>query len=98
MSKTVYISIGNSDDKLTQSEWADFQDYVHNIINDAVVYTDAVVHGRWVSLPTDPWQNACWCVEYKYEGLSQKDRIAQVARQFNQDSVAWAEVTETEFI
>lgn len=98
MSKIVYISIGNSDNKLTQEEWANFQNDVHYIINDSVNYADSVIHGRWVSLPTDPWQNACWCVEYKHEGLSQKSRIANCARKYRQDSVSWAEAPETEFI
>jgi hypothetical protein len=59
------------------------------------------VHGRWVSLPHEPWQNACWCLSID-EALSDQVVILQaalsrLAEWFDQDSIAWAEVN-TEFI
>jgi len=56
---TVYISIGNSDDKLTQAEWSQ---YVVEII--ARVVSIGHTHGAWFSLPHTAYQNACWCVEF----------------------------------
>jgi YVTN family beta-propeller protein len=59
----------------------------------------SVHHGKWVSDPTEPWQNACWCVlveEGKVERL--KARLRNTAVEFDQDSIAWAEAPHTEFI
>lgn len=98
---TVYISIGNSDDKLSQADWASFVLDVDRAFEAAVRYEGARVHGRWYSLPHEPWQNACWCAEWHpdlahiVEALKRK--LACVARMYGQDSIAWA-VAETEFI
>ena len=94
MSTTVYISIGNSDDKLTQNEWAHFWTTVDRRIRSYA----HVVHGSWVSEATSPWQNACWCIEVQPDhtkGL--RIVLGQAAQAYQQDSIAWAEAT-TEFI
>lgn len=44
--KTVYISIGNSDDKLTQAEWAAFAASVRGAIRAAVKHALAMLHRR----------------------------------------------------
>ena len=92
----VYISIGNSDDKLTQAEWSSF---THRIRSEINVWAKAV-HGAWFSLPNAPWQNACWCVEFEKDVHAQEVREALTAArtEFRQDSIAWAAVTETEFL
>lgn len=92
--KTVYISIGNSDDKLTQAEWAEFYAATNFAIRD-----DAhVVHGQWLSGPVSPWQNACWCVEVPDRNAFRlRQRLADLAHTYRQGSIAWAEAT-TEFI
>ena len=57
MGVNTYISIGNSDDKLPQADWARF-------IADmrALLVADwqgrLQVHGEWFSAPDAPWQNA----------------------------------------
>ncbi len=104
MTKTVYISIHNSDDRLTQSEWAEFQQATHNAIQSKQI------HGRWTSLPNDPWQNACWRVELEpdqdvvtlagdvmrhEEWL--RARLAKLADAYRQDSIEWSEAI-AEFI
>jgi hypothetical protein len=96
----VYISIGNSDDKLTQVEWSHFcQETTLAVIGYA-----GKVHGRWFSLPDSRYQNACWCVEFDYatggddNAAALKEELAVLARECKQDSIAWAEVKETEFI
>jgi len=97
----VYISIGNSDDKLSQADWSSFVLDVDRAFDAAVRYEGARVHGRWYSLPHEPWQNACWCAEWHadlvhtVEGLKRK--LAAIARSYRQDSIAWS-VAETEFI
>jgi hypothetical protein len=91
---TVYVSIGNSDDKLTQREWADFQTSVDAALN---VYVSRM-HGHWASLPDAAWQNACWCVEVGERDVPPLRRaLAKAATDYRQDSIAWA-VAETEFI
>lgn len=92
---TVYISIGNSDDRLTQREWAAFVLQVHLVLIDAA----KVVHGSWTSASAQEWQNACWCAEIPDDRVDElKDRLRYWARQFRQDSIAWAEAPETEFL
>lgn len=91
---TAYVSIGNSDDKLSQADWAEFHAAV-----DAVIRRVAEVHGAWVSPSTDPWQNACWCIDVT--GVSTtwlRNRLVNFALAYQQESIAWAEVQQTEFL
>lgn len=92
----VYISIGNSDDKLPQAEWCDFISDVDVAIRDWV----DLRHGCWHSMPTSPWQNACWCVDIEEEEREAflKKELSQIARTYGQDSIAWAEAPTTEFL
>lgn len=92
----VYISIGNSDDKLTQKEWSQFWiEFAAEVISVA-----KVIHGAWFSNPAGQFQNACWCVEFENEIKEKEARqtATEVRQRFRQDSVAWAFVPETEFI
>jgi hypothetical protein len=91
---TVYISIGNSDDKLTQAQWSKFA-----LAIAAEVASIGSLHGAWTSHPLNPYQNACWCVEFASDGEAEgaKAIAAEVGREYQQDSIAWA-VAETEFI
>lgn len=97
----VYISIGNSDDKLTQKEWTDF---IADVDDD--VQGSGHIHGRWFSAPDVEWQSACWCVEIdesfnrgpEVRAQRLKANLAVHARTYGQDSIAWAEVKETEFL
>lgn len=92
---TVYISIGNSDDKLTQQEWATFYRSVNLTIREYLT----VVHGQWVSEPASAWQNACWCIEIIDRHAEElKSRLRECAAQYRQDSIAWAEVAITKFL
>ncbi len=98
---TVYISIGNSDDKLTQADWAAF----HTAVREAIRRAAHVVHGEWTSPSTDPWQNACWCIEvisdpdadYNHAAWL-RGQLANLAKAYDQDSIAWAEAPKTEFL
>lgn len=102
----VYIGIGNSDNKLTQARWSRFYASVDAHLHN---FTDEV-HGSWSSVPMAPYQNACWCIEFKstpdYDQAGRsarrveqlKDALRDLARNFGQDSIAWAEVRETTFL
>lgn len=91
---SIYISIGNSDDKLTQAVWSAF----HHRTDVIVRQHSTTVHGHWLSEPSAPWQNACWCVEIKGGHRSElRDALRHTAAVYDQESVAWAEA-ETEFL
>lgn len=105
MSKTIFIMIGNSDDKLSQADWADFVSDVDGHL-DYALQPFGRVHGRWFSAPDVPWQSACWCVEFNGAASGPsvdeqiaiaKTRMSGSAGSYRQDSIAWAEAT-TEFI
>lgn len=92
---TVYASIGNSDDKLTQAQWAQF----HEIFAALIRKSADRVHGDWHSLPNSRWQNACIAFETTAENAERlKAALTDLAAQFAQDSIAWAETTGTQFL
>ena len=92
---TVYVSIGNSDDKLSQRRWHEFWVSVRNV---TVREFAERVHGEWPSIGIGPYQNACICMEIDVADVEAcKASLAQVAAEFGQDSIAWA-VATTEFI
>lgn len=84
---SILVAIGNSDDKLTQVEWANYYANVNEAIDEAA----NVVHGRWMSDPTSPWQNASWCFQpLNPEAETElRRRLALAARAFRQGSIAW---------
>lgn len=91
---TVYVSIGNSDDKLTQARWAEFHDKVTTAVRGLALQ----IHGDWVSISTSPWQNACICFEIGHETSERLQRdLAELAAEYGQDAIAWAEAN-TRFI
>ena len=87
---TVHVSVGNSDDRLTQRAWANFCAAV-----DAAVATHAdSVHGAFHSLPNGPWQSACWGFEAREPSRSiLRAELARLGREYDQHSVAWNEST-----
>lgn len=91
---TVYVSIGNSDDKLTQAQWAHFAAAIQARVSIAA----SKVHAYWTSSAVSPWQNACICADIPDAKVAElKQELAYIGRQYGQDSVAWA-VAETEFL
>lgn len=79
----VYISIGNSDDKLTQSQWHDYMQDVD------LVFDYVQIHGRWFSEPISIYQSACWCVEFD------PDRIVDNSPHYADWDGTWRNHTET---
>lgn len=92
--RTVYASIGNSDDKLGQARWSEF----HSKFTAAVRSHALQIYGDWTSPSADPWQNACIAFEIGQETSERLRRdLAALAAEYGQDSIAWAEA-ETQFI
>lgn len=92
--RTVYASIGNPGDKLTQARWSAF----HDKFTAAVRGLALQVYGDWTSASTDPWQNACIAFEIGWETSERLQRdLAELAAEYGQDSIAWAEA-DTRFI
>lgn len=92
--KTVVIQIGNTDNKLTQSEWSRF---VHAVnCNLADLRLDASVHFRGSPPGDAPWQNYCWVLTA--ESLNDlQGRLGRLAHAFHQESIALT-VGDTEFV
>lgn len=91
---TVLVAIGNSDDKLTQREWAHFRACVDSMVRAYARH----VHGAWVSPSADPYQNAAWSFQpLAGERDTLREGLGALAAQFRQDSIAWTE-GRTEFV
>jgi hypothetical protein len=92
---TVYASIGNSDDKLTQAQWSEFHDIFAALIRTAATQ----IFGDWLSASNARWQNACVAFEIDVEAADRLKRaLVNLAAEFNQESIAWAETTGTQFL
>lgn len=91
---TVYVSIGNSDDKLTQAEWSAFIGRTFAVVECVA----SRIYGSWHSAPESSYQNACTAFEVdENEVAALKAALRSLARVFRQDSIAWA-TAETEFL
>lgn len=92
--KTITLQIGNSDDKLTQAQWALFVKKTDDNIRQRAnkVYFSAT------SSNTEPWQNAAWIFDiYENASYALIDSMKELKLWFKQDSIAWTE-GKTEFI
>jgi len=85
MVKTAAVLVGNSDDKLTQSRWAEYV----ALVGDLVEHAARKVYFTGHSNPGARWQNACWVFEVQEEDLGWlRLRLAHRASEFGQDSIA----------
>ena len=92
--KTITIQIGNTDDKLTQAEWAAFV----LMMKTMILGHCQQVHFFGGSNNWERWQNVAWvvmCASEKLEAL--KAAVADARNVFGQESAAWT-VGDTEFI
>lgn len=92
---TVYVGIGNTDNKLTQQQWAEFLRELYDLVRR---YPTKIV-GWWYSGPAEPWQNAE--VAFEFAPACRADLRAELAvlrKKYYQESVAWAEVAQVEFL
>lgn len=93
--QTVYASIGNSDDRLTQARWCElFRKFIALIRAHSTA-----VYGEWVSPSAGPWQNACAGFEVaRGEADTLRRLLGSLAAEYAQDAIAWAEVSATHFL
>ena len=96
-----YVSIGNSDDKLTQQRWSEFQSDLRHYVLDEELAGNIQQHGVWYSSPTTPYQNMCICFTIP-EGViaiavehDMKEFLRGLAQEYGQNSIAWAEARTT---
>lgn len=94
MKKSACIAIGNSDNKLTQQEWANYVQRVRSIVDTFALVT----HFFGGSSTWERWQNVCWLIDIDDSDLAALKQILKQAREYyRQDSVAIV-VGETEFV
>jgi hypothetical protein len=80
---TIIVQIGNSDNKLTQREWANFVSAVDTIINNC-----KQIHFRGGSPFDSSVQNACWVFTYEGNIVDLKSRLTVIREAMRQDAVA----------
>ena len=91
---TVVIQIGNSDDKLTQNEWAHFTESMRQ----EIARLAHVFHFQGGSDWNAPWQNACWVCEVPTHRIDELKRVVAKRREsYGQDSAAFT-IGTTEFV
>lgn len=89
---TVYVAIGNTDDKLGQARWAAF----FNCVFAQCYGSAAHVYGIWASLPDEEYQNACFAIGLRPADAPELKRmLSKLAGEFDQDSISWAEARTT---
>jgi hypothetical protein len=96
VSVTVYASIGNSDDKLSQIAWSGYvEEFIHAITRES-----EQIFGVWYSESSSPYQNACAAFKLGSHAAAEdlEAILTELRKRYNQDSIAWAEVPETRFI
>jgi hypothetical protein len=92
---TVYVCIGNSDDKLSQQRWSAF----YGQVSAAVRALAERIYGEWLSAPASQWQNACIGFTITQTAASNlRDDLRALAGHFGQDSIAWSEVPADELL
>jgi hypothetical protein len=82
------IQVGNSDNRLTQSQWRDFCNDIHKLIQ----FCEGHIHFSAPSVGWADWQNACWVFELPEDNsyLSfLKFRIKDIRELYKQESIAW---------
>lgn len=84
---TYYVSIGNSDNKLSQQKWALF---CHQL-TEYVARNSTNIYGVWHSLPNDSYQNMCIGFETKQDRSLIIKVLEAMAEDYNQDSIALSE-------
>lgn len=79
------ISIGNTDNKLSQVEWSEFVDKINLLISDLSYVRTHFFGGAqtWA-----PWQNVAWLLELE-NGSPEPllERLIVLRKQFSHDSV-----------
>jgi hypothetical protein len=84
MVKTLTVLIGNSDNKLSQSEWSYFCKELQRIVSDY-----GQIHFFGFSNPDSPFQNACIVAVISERWDSEVENLLEKLKvKYNQDSIA----------
>lgn len=79
----ILVSIGNTDNKLTQQEWSQFV----GAVGDTLRSYETERHFFGGSETYAPWQNVCWlCLVNDHQLLEIKSRIRHLCDWYRQDS------------
>lgn len=81
---TVTVQIGNSDNKLTQEQWAAFIAGFRQLLAGS----HAKIHFFGFSASDAPWQNCCAVIDEPENMVDFEDALARLAWIFNQDDIA----------
>jgi len=91
---TIVVQIGNSDDKLKQSEWSQF---VHQVRECVHTYAHCVHFDGAANLDA-PQQNACWVADLDDSNRDPlRDSLRTLRQRYRQDSIAFT-LGSTEFL
>ncbi len=95
-SNTITIQIGNSDDKLSQAQWAA---YIMEVTETIKRYVGCQTHFFACSAGSETWQNAAWVIECGSAVVREalRHELAKIRGLYGQTSVAWTEGA-TQFI
>lgn len=93
--KTIIVQIGNTDNKLSQQDWAKFCNEIHL----GIMSLSGEIHFSAPSVGWADWQNSAWI-------FSVEDHIVEfiklsfisIRKKYLQDSLAWMICNEAEFI
>ena len=81
----VHVMIGNSDDKLGQMEWSEYQNKLRGIC----LHLSNSIQGVWFSLPDSVYQNMCVAMEMNYANYPLlKEQLKELAKTFKQKTIA----------
>ena len=81
---SLVIQIGNSDDKLTQKQWAAFVLEVRDLVEQSTQ-----IHFWGASVNYEPWQNLCCVCDPGSHNLEfVLERLTIIRKRYQQDSVA----------
>lgn len=91
----ITVLVGNTDGKLTQTEWAHFS----YAVNECIRKYSCEIHFYGAPPTTEPWQNAAWVFKPLNSECTEslRDELKAIRKTYNQDSIAWIE-GETELL
>lgn len=88
----VFVTIGNTDNKLSQLDWAEFCGKTDEVVREHALQ----MWGEFYALSNAPWQNACWSFDIDIQDVeaAQAD-LRALAADFEQDSILWSKAENT---
>lgn len=87
--QTVFLTLDNSSNKLSQNMWCHVVVYLDKAIDDHVW----LVHGRWFTEPSSMKQSACWAFEiFTEDGSVERLRkeVKGIVLGFLPEEVTWS--------